>query len=307
MDGNANNVEKMFDFNQLLTKKAIGYSCRVSEFDECEKDCRRVMSQEFKRPDLVLVQNRAQPNYNVLVDRANAEYACTKYTGQRAIQKPGLDVFAKIETDPTRFGSLGKYVPLGRLCCRNPCRCEMYLQNAYVVSPHVLDKSSLFQNLTTLVADRSRYVSYECENEISSCLLECRNALAEYLQSDLLMTNDTTKPLITSNVDVLSQATPGSRICEKLALNITTPGLNVYLRYTTNGENLVFPLAEEVHIGRLCCFPFRPNATVPYVYVPFNRCIGFDDGQLVIPKLYEYYNILYENFNHDHNDDERYD
>lgn len=175
-----------------------------------------------------------------------------------------------------RFDQIGKYLPLGRLCCPKPCRCEIYLQDAYSVSPHLLEKSSLFYNLTNLVNQRSRYVSYDCDDEISGCLLDCRNALAEYLQSDLIMTNDTTSSLITSNVDILSQATPGSRICEKLALNITTPGLNVYLRYTTSELSGMFPFVEEVHVGRLCCFPFQPNSTIPYVYVPFNRCIGFD-------------------------------
>lgn len=280
-------AEKLFDLNQLLPFKSIGYTCALSEFDECEKDCRRVLSQEFKNSQLLNNQNRLLPSYNLFEstqsrrDRTNGEYVCSRYG--RAAQKPGLDVYAKLSTDPDRFDQLGKYLPLGRLCCRKPCRCEIYLQNAYSVSPHVLEKSSFFYNLTSLVNERSRYISYDCDDEISSCLLDCRNALAEYLQSDLLMANDTTKPLITSNVDILSQATPGSRICEKLALNITTPGLNVYLRYTTS-ETVTFPFVEEVHVGRLCCFPFQPNSTVPYVYVPFNRCIGFDDGGLV-PKL----------------------
>lgn len=82
---NTPQAEKLFDLNQLLPVKSIGYSCTISEFDECEKDCRRVLSQEFKNTQLLIGQNRPLPSYNLFEstesrrDRTSGEYVCTRY------------------------------------------------------------------------------------------------------------------------------------------------------------------------------------------------------------------------------------
>lgn len=273
-------AEKLFDFNSMLPVKPLSYPCRISEFGECEADCRRVVGRELKNDEILASKNGLVPNYNLFEGavhansgRLSGEYACSRYG--RAIRKPGLDVFAKISTDPARFDTVGKYLPLGRLCCRKQCHCELYWQEALYVSQDSLEKGSLLQNLTAAVSARARHTSYDCHDEISDCLAECRAALAEYLQSDFLMRNETLKPLVTSNVDVLAEGTPGSRVCSQLARNISDPGINLYLRYFTDERK--FPFIEEVHVGRICCLPF---SGAQFVFVPFNRCFKYNDGFL---------------------------
>lgn len=45
-------------------------------------------------------------------------------------------------------------------------------------------------------------------------------------------------------------------------------GYNVYLRYTTNGQE-TFPLTEDLHLGRICCQTTLLSVTS---FLGINRC-----------------------------------
>lgn len=263
----AKNLSTILDLTSKLALRNKGYSCSINEFDDCEANCRSTVADIFKNDEFVSDENKFFANYKILeAENLASEYVC-KESGIE-IKKPGIEAYIKISTDKASFNRVGKYLPIGQLCCKRKCECSLWTQNARQVS-NQFEKSEFFEDLSNLVADRRKFVSFDCQNEELSCMNDCRLALAEYFQSDLIALNQTNSGLLTSNIDFFVQQSAGSRICEKLKRGVPDPGLNVYLRFSTNSK--LFPFSEEMHVGRLCCLEFNPKT----VYVPFNRCFRF--------------------------------
>ena len=274
------NVELLITFTKSLTAKPLAYSCAQSEFDTCEQECRMLVGNKFKNDELKVASNKLIPNYNVFqfsfsgnqrpqVDTYASELLCQELN--RKVETPGYDIFVKISTDQANFNNMGKYLPLGRLCCKQECKCEIYTQNAEVVSGTDKDKSDFFEDITYIVDENIRTRAYDCFNTKQSCMSFCRDALGQYLQSDLILSNSTVYNWLTTDLDVFSEETPGTRVCAKLHTRISTPGLNFFLRSNTGSRE--FPFTDDMYIGRLCCFPFP--IVNPTRYVPFNRCYNF--------------------------------
>lgn len=258
-------LSTVLDMNRYLPVKQKAYDCSVNEFFECEKDCRSTVSTVLKNQQIASPINQPVPNYNILTaENYASELLCEEL--RKDIKKPGLEMFVKISTDPKVFNEIGKYLPIGRLCCNRKCNCELYTQNGSIVSSQ-LEKNILLVNLTDRVLENRKKSSFECQNEELDCMKECRLALAGFLQSDLLLVNQTTIGLVTSNVDILAENTPSIIMCERINRSVTPPGLNIYLRFSSN--ELSFPFKEEMHVGRICCFYFNGR------YVPFNRCLQY--------------------------------
>ncbi|CAF0861015.1 unnamed protein product [Brachionus calyciflorus] len=248
-------IENVYNFTRYLPTKHRAFDCSLNEFNECEKDCRSIVSNELKNQELSQsALNRPIPNYKIFkAFNFASEFMCKEFN--QKISKPGLDIYLKIyfdqeEEDENNF----KNLPMGRLCCKRKCSCELYSQNASLPGDY-LEKSQLLDNLDWLVEKNNRYLSYECFNEEFSCMRECRQAFSEYVQSDLLIRNQTLTTSLTSDLDLTSEKVSGSRLCQILGKEIADPGVNIYLRYSSV-DTKKFPYTEELHIGRLCCRPY---------------------------------------------------
>ncbi len=270
-----NKIDLLIEFTKEMAPKPIAYDCAESEFDECEKECRILVGNKFKNEEIKEFTNKLIPNYNLFQvsypdyqqtsDDSASELMCKILN--RKVETPGYEIFVKIATDNLFFKNLGKYLPVGRLCCKQECKCEIFSQTANFLTESGKDKSLKFEDITNIVDSDVRNFSYDCFNTKQSCMKYCRNALGQYLQSDLIMKNATASNWITTDLDVFSENTPGTRLCQKLQTNVAPPGLNFYLRSNTGSAD--FPYTDDLHIGRLCCFPFMGR------FVPFNRCYNF--------------------------------
>lgn len=219
-------VDLLIDFNDQLPKKPIGYSCSRSEFDECNSDCRNIVG-NFLKNDEIKQDTITTPNFNILdasnendITQTFASEAICKEVRNKVIHSPGMDVYIKIATDERNLKLYGKYLQLGRLCCNPSCSCELYTQNATILTQE-LEKNNFLYNLTENMQNK---FSYNCANELSNCMNECRRRFGFYVQSDIILTNTSTTQLTTPNLDVFSVTNVGTRICDQLDSGIAPPG-----------------------------------------------------------------------------------
>lgn len=280
-----NRMEELVNFSPELPKKENGYPCQQIEIKTCETDCLGLVSNRLQSSDLnpnsgadmsmmasynIFKTSQpisTQPIAQLEVPTYAAEFICKNTS--RVFNKPGLDLFIKIATDEKLFkDGVGKYVPIGRICCKQICHCELFAQNAERVDQNSFEKSELVEDYTTVIESDANYSSYTCEDELTNCMIMCRKAMGKSLQSNLLQTNQTVSTLVASNLNVFNENTPGLLICQRLKKKVNPPGIHLYLRYYTN--KATFPFVEEMHVGTVCCYPY-PNG----LFLPFNRCYDY--------------------------------
>ncbi|CAF0895158.1 unnamed protein product [Brachionus calyciflorus] len=264
---NSDQLHKIIDFSPNLPIKSKAYECSLNEYNDCEKSCRPVVSTLLQNKELNSTIEKRIPNYNIFEPGNYAsEYLCRN----REIAKPGYDMFIKISTDENNFGIIGKYIPIGRLCCKFKCKCELYFQYAKNISSSKIDKSELLDDLSSIVQNKIQLMSYECESLEVNCMRYCRESLAVYLEVDTWLKNQTSLDLVTSNVDILSNVQISNNLCEdKLRKQIEPPGINLYLRYSINEKK--FPFSEDLNVGRICCLFFQNR------FVPYNKCYRYGE------------------------------
>ena len=280
-----NSLDLLTDFTSNLSVKPIAYDCSESETYECEKECRKLVGNKFNSDEIKIPSNKLIPNYNIFKvtysgfqiqqpENAASELLCKEIN--KSVPVPGYEVFVRISTDREKFNETGKYLPLGRLCCRQKCTCKILTQTASKLNETGKNKSELFEDISFIIEEDIRNLAYDCFNTKQSCMNYCRNALGKYLRSDVLLKNQTAFTWLTTDLDIFSEdadiLSGSSQLCQRLKLDIKPPGLNFYLRSNYGREE--FPFSEDMHIGNLCCFPFVQNGIV-IGYIPFNRCYKY--------------------------------
>lgn len=246
-------VEVLWDLSEQVDVGNLAYDCNKSEFNDCERGCRQVVGDRLGDDKIKSMLNRKEPSYSLFGNRKSlvaSERVCSESAHGL---KGNFDVFVKVATDLAKFDSQGKFLPLGQLCCRRTCKCELLSQDALIVSSAVRQKSKLLADLSHLVREKS--LSYDCTRSRENCLKDCREALCEFFQSEVIRNNATTVDWATTDLDVFSENVSGVRVCEEIRQDLKPPGLNVYLRARLNEEK-DFPEVEDMHVGRICCFPF---------------------------------------------------
>lgn len=281
----SNSLDILINFTKSLTTKPVAYNCLESEINECEKECRTLVGNKFNSNEIKVPSNKLIPNYNIFKVRysgfqiqqpenAASELLCKELN--KPIKTPGYEVFVKIITDREKFNETGKYLPIGRICCRQQCSCKIFTQTASKLNETGKEKSTLFEDISYIIQEDVRNLAYDCFNTKQSCINYCRNALGKYLRSDVLLKNETAFNWLTTDLDIFSEdadiLSGSSSLCQRLKLDIKPPGLNFYLRSNYGSEE--FPFSEDMHIGNLCCFPFVQNGVI-IGYIPFNRCYQY--------------------------------
>jgi hypothetical protein len=210
-------------------------------------------------------------------ENAASELLCKET--DKTIPEPGYEVFVRISTDQEKFSETGKFLPLGRVCCKQKCTCKIFTQPVTKLSETGQHKSTLFVDISYIVQNDVRSLAYDCFNTKESCINYCRNALGQYLQSDVLLKNTTTYNWLTTDLDIFSEVNGGgtTSLCQNLTV-VEPPGLNFYLRINYGREE--FPFSEDLHIGNLCCLKFQPSPLNPPRYIPFNRCFKYGSKNL---------------------------
>lgn len=163
----------------------------------------------------------------------------------------GVDIYAEIDTESEKI-----YTSLGRVCCERKCECNYVMKDAKtgVEAPNKFPIAQL----------EKLNLGYECTNELNDCMGFCRRQALQIvnLVNPLYDKNQTTPDL---NPFYLNEYK--KYLCELLDVTMVaddTYGYNFYVRYTS--ESSIFPLQEDLHIGRLCCRKFLNQ------YIGFNRC-----------------------------------
>jgi len=283
----SNYLDLLIDFTKDLSPKPVAYNCLESEINECEKECRTLVGNKFNSNEIKAPTNTLIPSYNIFKvkysgivnsqlipqpENAASELLCKET--DKTIPEPGYEVFVRISTDQEKFSETGKFLPLGRVCCKQKCTCKIFTQPVTKLSETGQHKSTLFVDISYIVQNDVRSLAYDCFNTKQSCTNYCRNALGQYLQSDILLKNTTTYNWLTTDLDIFSEDKGGgaTSLCQKLTV-VDPPGLNFYLRINYGREE--FPFSEDLHIGSLCCLKFQPSPLNPPRYMPYNRCFDY--------------------------------
>jgi len=252
-DDDGEEMQILWDLSGQIDLGSLAYDCEESEFNDCERKCRQLVGERLEDEKIKSMFIRDNPSYN-LFGKTKSLVASSRVCSEGGETVIGhYDVFVKVATDLEKFSKTGKFLPLGNLCCRRKCKCELLRQNALTVSSGVRQKSELLIDLSDLLSEGK--LSYECSRSREVCIRDCRQALGEFFQSDLIRNNSTAIDWLTTDLDVFSENVSGVRVCEKIQQDLKPPGVNVYLRARIVGEE-DFPSVEDIHVGRICCFPF---------------------------------------------------
>jgi len=247
-------VKVIWDLSRQVDTGSLAYDCAESEFGDCERGCRQLVGERLGDEKIKSMLIREEPSYSLFGKKSNSleasERVCNE--GGKAVEGH-YDVFVKVATDLGKFSRQGKFLPLGGLCCRRRCKCELLSQDALTVSAAVRQKSELLADLSHLVIEGR--LAYDCTRSREGCIRECRHALGEFFQSEVIRNNATTAEWTTTDLDAFSENVSGVRVCEEIRRDLKPPGVNVYLRARLDGEE-DFPGVEDMHVGRVCCFPF---------------------------------------------------
>lgn len=216
------------------------------------------MSSYFQGPSLFRPDDLNQLNLNVIVtNQLRANRVCDSL--KKPVNKPGTDIYAQSFLQSNKNS---KYTNLGRVCCRNPCKCEYVFQYAETnleVKPPVS---------VPVVVDIKLNTGYECSDEFSDCLTYCRRMALNRveLEDPGYIKKDTTQ-----RTDVFSSLPSlySQYICSLIGEELKNEGFNVYLRYSVSSKTPnEFPYYEDIHIGRVCC----QYVTFAAQWLGINRC-----------------------------------
>jgi hypothetical protein len=238
------------------------YECnRLDHHRECEADCRLEIVKligydKINSMDIDVYDTFAAPNSN----RTYSNQMC-KLINKR-VPSPGMQVMARVETGPRNL-SWHKDISLGNVCCERVCTCDILYKHVN----RALNKVEFQINVEDKMPQRP--VSYYCDQELTECVDDCRQAAGVHLKSDLL--RDTRiSPL---DMEIFSNFTAARRAC--VLLNRATKdseGINVFLKYSTRLDHElnanVYPYAQELFLGNLCCDPLYFDISL----FPFNKC-----------------------------------
>ncbi len=173
------------------------------------------------------------------------------------IAKPGLDYYVSLSMASKQYRS--SY--LGQVCCGPPtCKCELvYNDSTGSTKTNTTQVSNKITSLDAWLSRGKKRYFYECDEDRRICAQECRLATNEFFKSVT-----TKKDISVDDSDFLGEFSVGAEVCRLLGKTVELPGYDIYLRSSSEQEDLV----QDFHIGRLCCQAFFDG------FLPFNRCLG---------------------------------
>jgi len=168
----------------------------------------------------------------------------------RRVIKPGLDYYVSLSVASEQYNT----VYMGRVCCGpRGCSCELVYNG--VTRPVNTTTSQISSRIASLDAwlPGGKGYFYECDEDRRICAEECRLAAGEYFKSTAM--NE-------SSADAFGEFGVAAEVCRLLGKAVELPGYDIYLRSSSESEEV----SQDVHIGRLCCRPFYDG------FLPVNRC-----------------------------------
>jgi hypothetical protein len=220
------------DFDALLSSNQNqGYACQ-DELILCEKECRNSTSDYLNYEPLRETVTYKQKNI-FSQNKDIGDFMCRET--QKLPVNTNLNLYILIVTQ----SNINKQISLGKLCCKRPCNCQLiYSNNTFSdrISKELL-------NLNNFLPQSERPY-YECKDETSICLNDCVKAANSYYEK--FKSLKFTLPL--TSLDLFANFDFGIEICQMLSRPVEDPGVNVYLRYSTNSKNNKFN-SDDLHIG----------------------------------------------------------
>lgn len=150
------------DLTDQLPFKEKSYECGLSLLEECQTDCMSLISSYFNEP-VIKNPDKNRLNLNIFFSRFASNKVCTALNIQ--IKKPGIDIYAQIDTRENN--NLINFISLGRVCCKEECDCKFFIRDSKYRNVTNVSDSYINSTLTNL--------GYECSDELSICMKQCRN------------------------------------------------------------------------------------------------------------------------------------
>jgi hypothetical protein len=247
------------DFDEQIIKERIrgeSFNC-ANELDECEVKCKKHTAAYLKYDPLKDIDYASDTN--LFENNPNiGNFMCS--IENRDIKNPGLDFYVKASTQLEKVYT-PKYFYLGRVCCKRPCECKLVYNN---------QKSSTDGEGAVEMISLNSYLTptepfYNCDDESLICMKECRQAASVYFKEENL--NKIEIPV--SSLDLFTNFEIATDMCNRLYRVVEEPGINIYLRYSANGD---INGINDLHLGRVCCKSFFEG------FIPANRC-----GDIILP------------------------
>lgn len=176
-----------------------------------------------------------------------------------------MDVYLQIDDQlGTKFSR--RTFTLGRVCCKQVCKCEWEFFNARNGTRIIPSGPSNIIEDPTIDMNSG----HDCALEFSNCMRHCRRlAISQITAIDPTFDK---LSLTTQENDFLGSSTFRYYLCQLIRspqpIAFNQNGYDVYVMYT-HREMDVYPFREELHIGRLCC---QINAVDTTIGTPVNRC-----------------------------------
>lgn len=173
----------------------------------------------------------------------------------RQISKPGLEYYISLSMESNQY----KTAYLGKVCCGPPvCSCELvYNDVTRPVNSMTSQASSRIVSLNAWLRGREKGYFYECNEDRRICEEECRLAAGDYFNSTVLK-EDGAMP----GRDAFVDFNVAAEVCRLLSKTVELPGYDIYLRSSSESEEVL----RDLHVGRLCCRQFFDG------FLPINRC-----------------------------------
>ncbi len=245
----------LFSFADTLKNKSY-YECST-EFSNCKKSCLHVASDLFQNNLLKDPFASEKPEYMNFFRKntKSGNVLCSKLSKQ--VTRPGLDIYLKVNSE--LVNDQLEFIHFGKLCCSRPCKCQLVAKNlASAVlknDTNVLYGANLIKDLSDFLPKRE--LSFDCSKEAEECIHDCRIAAGDFLQNEKIKSPNSS----IQSLDIFFEFKSGVNVCKAIGKQISTPGLDIYLRYNT--ESINYPSYEDMHIGRICCNDFL---------FPANKC-----------------------------------
>lgn len=121
-------------------------------------------------------------NYEPVKSAPNvADAICKMYSDVRVSEKindPGMRVYIEISTGQDRKTHLKMDIPLNGICCKRTCLCQIAYRNP-------INKQDIkVLDLTEELILKTKHDSYYCEDELKSCMEDCRKEAGDKLASE---------------------------------------------------------------------------------------------------------------------------
>ncbi len=203
----------------------------IDSLTECEMNCRKEskkylnFSNNLENMDLI--------NFNINSVKESANILCKSIVGEE-LKSPGSNVNIKIKGK--RNNKFIKDIFMGKLCCNQPCSCQIRSSNSILVD---------FKD--QILKDKIRDESYNCNNEMKDCELKCRQLTGDYLSFDSFKNMS-----YSSDLDIFeNNPSIGNFICEKENKQLVKPGLDYYVKVETQKVQVYTP--KHIYLGKVCC------------------------------------------------------